>query len=446
MLGASMSFSRPSERAGLALIATTGLASAVSTLCLLAYITWYAFMTRNKSSPFALGVRAFTMSSMGCYLISLLLCDFLQGSAFLINYHWADIGRMDVGALCTAQGAISEVGDLGAAVWSLAISFHTFWLLFLVRKPHRMAAPIVISIGWIMLIVLPILGPRVIETPKKGPFYGLSGAWCWIGHSYSTARLLYLYVWVFLALGTSVVIYTLIYLRFASFIIVGESGRLAFNFRQRALSRNTGNMPTGTRTRRTSTTSIAGCFDWAKDSKDFTSSGTGSSSEPTTPNSSSAPVGKHLKQVARRLMWYPIVYAFVVLPVSVCRMGVLAGWTPPFGLYVFAGICFSASGLTNTLLFILTRHSLIRQVAEIKGTRIHITTQRITIRDEPSGMELNEIEATSPETPKIAFYDGADVTEEGYPDTKDRGLAIVGFRNVFEEERKPGFHITVVGQ
>lgn len=37
-------------------------------------------------------------------------------------------------------------------------------------------------------------------------------------------------------------------------------------------------------------------------------------------------------------------YAVVVLPVSVCRMGVLAGWTPPFGLFLFAGICFAASG------------------------------------------------------------------------------------------------------
>ncbi|KIJ39907.1 hypothetical protein M422DRAFT_68711 [Sphaerobolus stellatus SS14] len=355
----SANFSKPNQRAGLTLIATAGMTSAVSTFCLLLYITWYTVLVRNKSLPLARGLRAFIKSALGCYLISLLICDFLQGTAFMMNYYWARHGCMHAGALCTAQGAMSEVGDLGAAIWSIAISFHTFWLLFMARRPHRMAGPIALSLGWIILIVLPILGPHVIGRPKKGPFYDLSGAWCWIGTGYSTERLLYLYVWVFLALGTSVVIYTLIYLRFANFIVVGESGRLTFNFRQHSSNRNNGNKTLmGTKARRASATNIAGCFGWAKDTNDFTYSGTWTSSEPTTPvHDSSVPVGRHLKQVARRLMWYPIGYAFVVLPVTVCRMAVLAGWSPPFGLHVFAGICFSASGLTNTLLFIFTRHS-----------------------------------------------------------------------------------------
>lgn len=33
-----------------------------------------------------------------------------------------------------------------------------------------------------------------------------------------------------------------------------------------------------------------------------------------------------------------------MIPVSICRMGVLAGWEPPFGFLVFAGICFGSSG------------------------------------------------------------------------------------------------------
>ena len=75
----------------------------------------------------------------------------------------------------------------------------------------------------------------------------------------------------------------------------------------------------------------------------------------------------HVERVARRIMWYPLgetlssedssfpsytlisssnttVYAVVVIPVAICRMGVLAGWQPPFGLLVFSGICFASSG------------------------------------------------------------------------------------------------------
>lgn len=105
-----------------------------------------------------------------------------------------------------------------------------FRLLFLVHKPNPLIAPIVLIVGWTILIVLPIIGPTVIETKEKGPFYGLSGAWCWLSVPYGTERLIYLYVslrvstshnfigdlpspdaplqlWVFVALGSSIVIY-----------------------------------------------------------------------------------------------------------------------------------------------------------------------------------------------------------------------------------------------
>lgn len=39
-----------------------------------------------------------------------------------------------------------------------------------------------------------------------------------------------------------------------------------------------------------------------------------------------------------------LVYAFVVIPVSICRLGVMAGWEPPFWLFVLAGVCFASSG------------------------------------------------------------------------------------------------------
>lgn len=71
-------------------------------------------------------------------------------------------------------------------------------LLFLVRKPNRLIAPIVLFVGWTVLIVLPIVGPTLIETRTKGSFYGLSGAWCWLSVPYGTERVIYLYVSVYI--------------------------------------------------------------------------------------------------------------------------------------------------------------------------------------------------------------------------------------------------------
>ena len=70
-------------------------------------------------------------------------------------------------------------------------------LLFFVKKPHPLTAPIVLVLGWTLLITLPIVGPTAIQTSERGSFYGLSGAWCWIGTGYSAERLIYLYVSIF---------------------------------------------------------------------------------------------------------------------------------------------------------------------------------------------------------------------------------------------------------
>ncbi|KAF8526975.1 hypothetical protein BU17DRAFT_12338, partial [Hysterangium stoloniferum] len=237
------------------------------------------------------GLRSFVFSSLGCYFISLLMCDLLQGAAFTLNFRWAVLGSMSEGTLCTIQGAVSQLGDLGAAVWSTAISIHTFWLLFLVRQPHRRAGWFVMVVAWGLLICLSTIGPAAIQQSHRGPFYGLTGAWCWIGDGYNLSRLLFLYAWIFGALFLSLIIYSLIYLRF-TLVIPIENRRWPFRlFRSQASLRHA--MPT----------------------------------------------------IAQRIMWYPIVYGIVVLPVAVCRMGTIAGKKPPFGAFIFAGICFTSSGM-----------------------------------------------------------------------------------------------------
>ena len=81
------------------------------------------------------GMRSFTHSALGVFLISLLLSDLIQGAAFSINFKWAADGNMHPSVACTAQGesrffssirssaelrglgSVSQVGDLGSAIW-----------------------------------------------------------------------------------------------------------------------------------------------------------------------------------------------------------------------------------------------------------------------------------------------------------------------------------------
>ena len=101
------------------------------------------------------------------------------------------------------------------------------------------------------------------------------------------------------------------------------------------------------------------------------------------------------------------VYSLVVIPVAVCRLAVWNGWRPPFGFYVFAGMCFASSGklffrtsvvfeshqpispfdnpgLTNFFFFMFTRHSLIFRPLHnnnrIDGIRV-TTSREVFIHD-----------------------------------------------------------------
>ncbi|KAG9095854.1 hypothetical protein FS749_009655 [Ceratobasidium sp. UAMH 11750] len=329
----------------------------------------------------------------------------VQGTAFAINFKWVVDSSMHHSLACTAQGAISQVGDLGAAIWSLAIAYHTFSLLFLFKKPPIWATRTILAAGWTVILVLPIVGPHLIQNvDKKGYFYGLSGAWCWLGDGYQLQRFLYLYMWIFSSLASSIVMYGLVYLRFSG-LLYFENGRLVWKAPEQGWG--------------------LGCLiPWAaqETTSSFQASGESGSNGIRAPSTAQHNgIGRHLKKIARRLMLYPFVYSIVTIPVAICRLGVMAGWTPPFPLYVFAGITFSSSGLTNVLLFIATRHSFIQQV--VVRPRVHVTTQQVTVLEDSRGAQtihLHELStATRPEE-HDGISEKADLERDGSFKLKQR--------------------------
>jgi hypothetical protein len=110
------------------LIGAAGLSSAISTFLLLSYIAvcrlppriqlpplinpnnqWYSIFSKTQEQPIVRGIRSFSRSALGAFFICLLLCDFVQGAAFAVNFKWAAHGRMYLSPACTAQGAYMSV-------------------------------------------------------------------------------------------------------------------------------------------------------------------------------------------------------------------------------------------------------------------------------------------------------------------------------------------------
>ncbi|KAG9086258.1 hypothetical protein FS749_003772 [Ceratobasidium sp. UAMH 11750] len=279
----------PGYRIGVGVAAVTGLCSAVSTLLLLSYIAYYTLFTR-ENSPMARGIRAFAKSALGVYLCSLLFSDMLHGVAFSISLKWVSDGGIRHSAACTVQGGIFQVGALGGALWSLAIACHTFSLLFVIKKPPTWTTRVVLGLVWIVLIVPAIIGPQAIENVEKsGYFYGFIGAWCWIGPGYRLQWYLFYYIWVFLTLLSSTVMYGFVYLRLFG-LLSYENGKLVWKKSGHGRGLN--------------------CL-----SSSWSAHDTTSPSHPSEPGSSASRphniadpnrVGKHLKGIARRLMLYPL--------------------------------------------------------------------------------------------------------------------------------------------
>lgn len=57
------------------------------------------------------------------------------------------------------------------------IALHTFNLLF--RRVNMTARVqwLTVAIGWAAVAFVIIIGPAAIQTPAKGPYFGVSGYW-----------------------------------------------------------------------------------------------------------------------------------------------------------------------------------------------------------------------------------------------------------------------------
>ncbi|KAK7443270.1 hypothetical protein VKT23_015867 [Stygiomarasmius scandens] len=244
------------------------------------------------------------------YLLSLLLANAMQSIGTVMSLKWVVENQVIFGAFCTYQGAIKQLGNISTALWSFMISIHLFNLLFLRGALTNIGFWLTIVLGWCLVVVVVLIGPAAIEKKEKGPYFGISGPWCWITSAYPKEQILLEYFFEFLSATLSFILYTIILLR-----VRGNLIRLNGSWKLRFVPNGEG---------------------WQLSlGRDL--------------------IDSAMLKVAQNMVWYPVAYTVILIPITITRLSEFSGNHVAFGAVIFADVVFNLTGFVNVILLLLTR-------------------------------------------------------------------------------------------
>jgi hypothetical protein len=286
------------ERAGVAVIGAAGILSLSAPLLLLTRIP-----LRTQ----------FHYTHAVAYFASLLISNTLQAIGSLMSFRWVSQGAVNAGQLCTTQGGIKQAGNVGTALWSFFIAVHLFNLLFLRYPETKIGLIATLVLGWALVIMFVMAGPAVVENSQKGPYFGVSGLWCWITAEYPMSRFFLEYFIEFLSAGLGFLLYTAILLRVRG-NLYSHDGKWGLRF-------------------------LAPGEGWKLSiGRDV--------------------IDSAILRVAVNMVRYPVAYSLLILPIALSRLISFSGhYVPPLAT-VFTAVIFNLTGFVNVILFICTRRLL----------------------------------------------------------------------------------------
>jgi len=260
-----------------------------------------------------------------------------------MNSRWYADRAVTYGPFCVAQGAMKQIADVGTAYWNTTIAMNAFWILFLRWEVRTFVVYTVLIGGWSAIATIIISGPAAVQSSSKGPFYGISGYWCWISNSYETSHITLDYMFMFSSAVVTFILYGLIFLNLRGNVFA-SGWRIHVRFPRDAA------------------------------------------------RAASRGVDDHAMRVARQMLLYPVAYTVMILPIGVCRFMEWAGHDVPFAATIFSDAIYLTSGIINVFLFAVTRrilppHSVIpKSIVRLFGRR----------HEPPSDLFTTDIEAIKP--------------------------------------------------
>jgi len=259
-----------------------------------------------------------------------------------MDVRWVHDGVVKVGSYCRAQGATQQTGETAVAFATMAIALHTFVVVWFFKGQHNMtAAYCVISLYWLFVILFVIVSATTTHNYFTPDTY-----WCWVGGQQSLLgdKIGGEYIWLWLTIIVSFMVYIPIYLRRLGYLNVGN--------RKRDL------MP-------------------LEEKGDYTR-------QPKLLIKQQKPAAASLALLA-----YPVAYTIVVLPVSIVRWATFTGHSIPDAATFFTVFLHDSFGLVNVILLLTTRHGLLMfedsttkdQTTQSLPSRLSVTKTVVITRD-----------------------------------------------------------------
>jgi len=315
--GPCLSILSKSQSSGLLAIAFAGIISSLAVAIFLGLVA-RNYIRNIIDPPRPGGQWKLIRTHVDAYMLSLLFTDLLQGVGGILTMKWAIEQRTYCSAYCTAQGIIQQVGETGVALSTLAITFHTFITVFFhMRLPQWVWMATTAAI-WSFLLLFVVIGYST--SPQSSPFYAPTPFWCWISNGHEASRLFGEYMWIWLAALINIILYIPLYFCVRGNIKVHPvSRRITFSF---------------------------------TNSRSATAAGEGVAI-------------KDKNKEALKLIWYPISYTALVLPISIARWSSFPTSASaqtdelPITKTAVTVFIFGLSGLVNVLVFLTTRPHLL---------------------------------------------------------------------------------------
>jgi len=151
---------------------------------------------------------------MDILVFSLLCADFLQAIGGLLDIKWILDGIVEVGPLCEAQGVIKILGATGIAMSTLLIAAYTFVVIATGKGFKSKGTTVGIVIGaWTLIGILIGVGHAANHDPSKLKYYiAPTPYWCWIRNDLGVWRIASEYLWLWIMLLVSPLVYIPLYL------------------------------------------------------------------------------------------------------------------------------------------------------------------------------------------------------------------------------------------
>ncbi|KAH7345597.1 hypothetical protein B0J17DRAFT_608750 [Rhizoctonia solani] len=272
---------------GLAFSAQTGCISFVGVLVLfgIIFLKYWRGRKRNLGSC----RQALLRSNLDVYMINLFISELLMSLGGILDAKWANKSAVYCGGFCNAQGSFQYLGETSVALWTLAITLHTWQsVVYAQRIPFRWSlCAIVMVVIWGFVFVFNFVAYSL--RPKSGDesYFSPGPFWCWINPKYKSERLAGEYLWLWIAGFGNLLVYIPLFLLLRGNIVLGNEG-----FRSHS-------------------------WHWTpspvfNEFKAETQSASGSS----IPDDA---YDENIRKEATKMLWYPATYTALVLPLSIVR-------------------------------------------------------------------------------------------------------------------------------